>query len=299
MKIHLLIFLSLLFMAPKLWAQDNPEVSYQKWVAASQAGDIEALLAVSSDEKVQEYHRDFSTKEQRAEIQKLMRAMAPISYQVKQTKISNDGKRAKLQLDGTARGFFALGDANAQPVKQFIEVLLVWESGQWKVDKQCMGPNGCGKEPDWKPAAYGKLLALGEGASVKVKPGKTHDFKNVPVTHQATVIDLEFTLPKNSETLSYFLHRNPKFADIFLEISGQAYPPVAKRQKFPNLNNSDSETSQVEVLKEETSYSWSGPFSGTGTLSLLFDVPKGSRPKKQPLNLILTYGNQKHTFQVK
>lgn len=278
-----------------LLGQESPEAVYQKWVEASRAGDIQGLLALSSAEKVKEFHEEYPSPQQQEEIRSLMKAMAPITYQVNKSVPSKDGGKTSLFLDATALDFFSLSDPKAKPQRETIEVRLVKENNQWKVDKQCMGKEGCGKEPEWAPLKYGSNRNLGPGATVQVVKGKPTPFKGAPVKNEAFAVDLIFTLPETGPSLSYFLHRSPNFAEFFVEMDGQKITPLARIESFPT--SSSEEKPELQVLEDNYSYSRSTNFTGLGTLSLLFDLPKGNREKT--LYITVTYGENKHNFSVK
>src|SRR5262245_9112036 len=154
-----LIFLVLFGFPSPVLAQEGPEAVYQTWVEASRTGDIDRLLSISSAAKIKEYHNEVNTPEKREETKKLMKLLAPITYQVKKTEISKDGRKAVLLLDATARDFFSLGDPKAKPQHENVEVRLVKEEDKWKVDQHCMGPGGCGEKEDRaERASFGKKI---------------------------------------------------------------------------------------------------------------------------------------------
>ncbi len=285
-----------LAFTPAIQAQNTPESAYADWVAASKAGDLDKVLALSSKEKVDEYNKEFNSPEKQAEIKNLMKLMAPISYKVKQTDLSKDGGKASLKVDAVARDFFSLNDPKAKPQKEKVEVRLVKEGGAWKVDKQCMGPDGCGKEPDWAQGAWGKTLPLAKGATVKAVPGKAANFGGAKAKGKAYAVDLVFTLPENGPSLSYFLHRSPTFAEFYVMVQGETLTPIARREEFPSSFSEGK--AEIQVLEEGTSYSRSTGFTGTGTLSLLFDIPKELQGEKL-LRFIVTVDDQKYPFEIR
>lgn len=299
MKISiLLVFFSWLLGTPSLlFAQDTPEAIYQKWVEASRAGNIQALLAVSSAQKAKEFHQEYSRPEQQEEIRRFMKLMAPISYKLTKTVPSKDGNKASLFMDAIARDFFSLNDPSAKPQKENVEVRMVKENGQWKVDKQCMGKDGCGVDPDWISASYGKTLNLGSGATLKIAKGKPSNFKGIPVSGEAMAVDLIFTLADSSQGISYFLHRSPNFAEFYVESGGEKITPIARIEDFPIMLTDGKREPELKILEENFSYSKSSTFTGEGTVSLLFDMPKGS--KDRTLYLTVGYGEGKHSYSVK
>jgi hypothetical protein len=295
----LFVFLFLLFFLPAaLQAQESPEAAYDQWVAASKAGDIPGLLAVSSPAKVKEFHQEFNSPQKQEEIRNLMKAMAPITYKVKKTIKAPDGNSASLFLDAIARDFFSLNDPKAKPEQENVEVRLVRENHQWKVDQQCVGKEGCGREPQWTSAAYGKNISLAKGASLKVLKGKPANFKGVPVKGEPLAVDLIFTLPEGGQTLSYFLHRNPAFADFYVGSGAKKITPIARMEDYPSMAKDEKPQPELKILEESTSYSSSHGFTGQGTLSLLFDLPKGYQGDKT-LHLMVSYGETKSAFEVK
>ncbi len=298
MKISgLLPFLFLLF-PNSLWAGDSPEVIYQVWVEASRAGDIDRLLAVSSAAKVKEFHQEFSSPEKKEEIRKLMKVMAPKSYEVKKTEVSPDGNKASLFVDAIAMDFFSLNDPKAKPERETMEVRLVKEGGEWKVDKQCAGKDGCGKEPDWVGTSWGKVNGLSGGATLKIQKGAPSPFKDVKVKGQPFVVSLVFNLPEGASTLSYFLHRSPSFAEFFTWVDGEKITPLAIFEDFPPVLKEESGKGELKTLEEGVSYSQNRLFKGQGTLSLLFDLPKNAKSQKE-LHLMVTYGEQQYPFEIR
>jgi hypothetical protein len=296
-SIILVFFLSIFLSPAALRAQDSPEAAYQKWVEASRAEDIPGLLSVSSAAKVKEFHQEYSSPAQQAEIRNLMKAMAPLNYKITKTVPSKDGNKTSLFMDATARDFFTLNDPKAKPEKEHVEVRLVKENGQWKVDKQCMGKDGCGVEPEWISAGYGKTLSLGSGAILKVSRGRPSNFKGVSAKGEPLAVDLIFTLPEDGKTLSYFLHRSPSFAEFYVERGGERITPIARIEDYPSMMKDEKRQPEQNALEESYSYSTSRSFSGQGTLSLLFDLPKGSGG--QILYVTVSYGENKYSFAVK
>jgi len=292
----LALLLASLAFVPAIQAQNTPESAYAEWVAASKAGDLDKMLALSSQEKVDEFNQDINTPEKKAEVRELAKLMAPISYKVKKTDLSKDGNKASLQLDAMARDFFTLNDPKAKPQKENIEVRLVKEGGAWKVDKQCSGKDGCGKEPDWAQGAWGKTLPLAKGATVKAVPGKAGNFGGAKAKGKAYAVDLVFSLPENGPSLSYFLHRSPTFAEFYVMAQGETLTPIARREEFPSSFSEGKP--EVQILEEGTSYSRSTGFTGTGTLSLLFDIPKELQGEKL-LRFIVTVDDQKYPFEIR
>ncbi|MFO1463345.1 MAG: hypothetical protein U1F66_06175 [bacterium] len=287
---------TLLAFSIPLQAQNTPEAAYAEWVAASKAGDLDKMLALSSKEKVDDFNKDITTPEKKAEIREIAKLMAPIKYQVKKSELSKGGNKATLQLDALARDFFSLNDPKAKPQQENIEVKLVKEGGVWKVDKQCSGKDGCGKEPDWVQGAWGKPLSLPKGATVKVVPGKTGNFGGAKAKGKAYAVDLIFTLPQNGPSLSYFLHRSPTFAEFYLMSQGETLTPIARREDFPGGFGEGGP--DIKVLEENTSYSRSTGFTGTGTLSLLFDIPKELQGDKL-FRFIVTVDDEKYPFEIR
>ena len=295
-RIFLMLFFIIVLIPVSLQAQESPEAVYQKWVEYSRAGDIQGLLSISSADKVKEFHEDYPSPEKQEEIRKLMKVMAPTQYKINKTVLSPDGNKASLFMDMTAVDFFKLQDP--KPEKEKAQVLLVKEKGQWKIDQQCVGPDGCGKEPEWTSASYGKPLTLGPGATLKVVRGSAGKFKGIPVKGDAFAVDFIFTMPENGETLSYFLHRNPSFADFDVSIGGKKITPVARLEDLPNSLSNDDGKPEIQVLEEDYSYSRSTNFNGQGTLSLLFDLPKGDKGDRV-VHLTVSYGEKKYSFEVK
>lgn len=287
---------TLLSLSPQLLAQNTPEAAYAEWVAASKAGDLDKMLSLSSKQKVDEFNQDINTPEKKAEVREIAKAMAPINYKIKKSDLSKDGNKASLQLDALSRDFFSLGDPKAKPQKENIEVRLVKEGGAWKVDKQCTGKDGCGKEPDWVQGAWGKPLTLAKGATVKVVPGKTGNFGGAKAKGKPYAVDLVFTLPENGPTLSYFLHRSPTFAEFYVMAQGETLTPIARREEFPSSFSEGK--AEIQVLEEGTSYSRSTGFTGTGTLSLLFDIPKELQGDKL-FRFIVTVDEEKFPFEIR
>lgn len=290
----LLSFLVIIFPQKQVAAGDGPEVIYQVWVEASRAGNIEKLLEVSSLAKVKEFHQEFTTPEKQEEIRKLMKIMAPITYKINKTEISPDGKKASLFLDATARDFFTLNDPKAKPEKENMEVRLVKEGDLWKIDQQCNGKDGCGKEPEWQQASFGKPISFAKQASLKVSPAQHPEFKTMKLNGQAYSLDFVFTFPENS-SLFYFLHRSPTFAEFYLQVGETKISPIASLEIFPM---DEGKAKQAQVLEDGVSYSRSHQFSGKGTLSLLFDLPKEAKGAKD-LRFIVTVNDQKSSFQIK
>ncbi|HKX12827.1 MAG TPA: hypothetical protein VJP40_06715, partial [bacterium] len=124
------LVLASLFLSLPLSAQDSPEAAYAQWVKISKAGDVDALVALSSAEKRKEFEQEVKTPEQRAEIKKFMMALAPVSYTVKSSEISKDGKKATLKIDAIARDFFSMDDPKAKPKPEKMKVTLLKEGGQ-------------------------------------------------------------------------------------------------------------------------------------------------------------------------
>ena len=294
----LTLLLGIALQSPAL-AQENPEAVYKKWVEASKAGDVEALLAISSKPKVDEFHQEFTTPEKIAEIKKIMKLMAPISYKIQEQKISTDGNRATLKGQVVALDFFKMNDPKAKPEKDALEVKLVKEAGQWKIDKQCTGPGGCGQEPDWTEASWGKTLDLGGGATLKVIQGKPGVFKGVKTHGKAVAVELQITLSQEGgETFSYFLHRSESFAEFYLLNDGKKIAPVARLEEFLSASEGQGREKDLKVLEDDTSYSRSTSFQGTGKLSLLFDLPKDVKGLP-PFYLTVGYGEKKFSYEVK
>jgi hypothetical protein len=234
-------------------------------------------LAISSAAKVKEFHQEVVTPEQREEVRKLMKAMAPITYQVKKTELSQDGNKASLFVDATALDFFSMNDPKAKPERENVEVRLVKEGGQWKVDKQCSGPDGCGKEPEWTTLSWGKTLALPDGGFKAVK-GK-FDFPGVKVAGKPFVADLVFNFPETGSILFYFLHRSPNLADIYVKVGEEKFAPVAYAEDFPPTFADEKRSREVKALEEDYSYSRNRNFQGEGVVSLLFDLPKEAKDR--------------------
>lgn len=291
-------FLAVFLFTSPLFAQENPEAVYAKWVAASKAGDIQGLLAISSAAKVKEFDQEYSSPEKKEEIRKLMKLMAPLSYQVKKTDISSDGNKASLTMDVTALDFFEMNDPKAKPRQENAEVRLVKESGAWKIDQQCMGKDGCGKEPEWQKVSWGKIIPLSNQATVKFVKGKASIFKGVSIKGQAFVGEMVLNFPDGSETVSYFLHRSPNFADFFVKAGEAKITPSAQAEDFPATVSSDPVGPQVKVLEEGTSYSQNRNFQGSGSVALLFDLPKDAKGSIA-FYATLTYAGKKYEFEVK
>src|SRR5262245_28926536 len=126
----LLSLLFSVFLLTPARALEGPEAAYQKFVAASKAADIDALLAVSTQAKVIEFHQEFDGHpEKLAEMKQLMKQMAPISYKIRESKISKSGNSASLWVDAVALDFFKLNDPKAKPEKENMEVRVVKEGG--------------------------------------------------------------------------------------------------------------------------------------------------------------------------
>jgi hypothetical protein len=253
-------------------------------------------LAVSSAAKVKEFHQEVTTPEQREEVRKLMKAMAPITYKVRKTEISKDGNKASLFVDATALDFFSMSDPKAKPQRENVEVRLVKEGDQWKVDKQCSGPDGCGKEPAWAVLSWGKTVALPDGSFKTVK-GK-FDFPGVKVAGKPFVADLVFNFPETGSILFYFLHRSPNLADIYVKVGEEKFAPVAYAEDFPPTFADDKGGREVKVLEQDYSYSRNRNFKGGGTVSLLFDLPKEAKGTPT-FYLQFKYAEKEYAFEVK
>src|SRR5262249_22160687 len=87
------------------FAPETPEAASAKWVEISKAGDLDALLALSSAAKVKEFHQEISTPEKKDEIRRIMKATAPKSYQVKHQELSRDGNKASLFVEAVELDF--------------------------------------------------------------------------------------------------------------------------------------------------------------------------------------------------
>lgn len=287
-----------LSLALPLGAQESPEAVYAKWVAASKAGDIQGLLAISSAAKVKEFNSEFMTPEQQAEIRKIMKAMAPINYKIKDVKTSADGNKTSLFLDMTALDFFEMNDPKAKPKKEFAEVRLLKEGGQWKIDQQCSGGDGCGKEPEWIQTSWGKSQALSNGATIKFVKGNKNAFPGIKMPAKPYAVAFTVEFPDGSETFSYFLHRSPTFADFYLSAGEEKLTPVARTEDFPNSLSSEDGKPNVKELEPDYSYSQNTNFKGKGSVTLLFDVstaPSGDKP----FYATVTYAGQKYSYEVK
>jgi len=281
------------------FAQESPAAAYQKFVEASKASDIDAMLAISSKSMVNEFHKEFSNNpEKLAEMKKLVKVMAPISYKVRDTKVSKDGNSASLFVDAVAMDFFKLNDPKAKPEKENMEVRLVKEDGQWKIQKQCAGKDGCGVEPEWVDGSWGKDIPLSGGASLKAVKGGMAAFKETKVEGKAYPVQLLVTIPPNGDTFSYFLHRDPHFAEFYLMNGGQTITPIARQEEFVSASDGKGREKDFELLKEDVSYSRSSNFTGTGTLSLLFDLPKDAKGDSI-FRFIVTYGQNKYPIEIK
>jgi hypothetical protein len=285
----------LLLLSNPLWAGDGPEVIYQVWVNASRAGDIDKLLAISSATKAEEFHQEISTPEKKEEIRNIMKAVAPKSYEVKRKVVSPDGNKVSLFVEALEVDFFSLNDPKAKPEKQNVEVRLVKEGGEWKIDQQCNGKDGCGKEPEWTQAGFGKTLALPNKAGLKVVSSHHPEFKTVKLKGQPYSVDLVFDFPENT-SLFYFLHRSPKFAELYLQVGETKITPIASLEDFPPAD--EKEIKKAELLEENVSYSKSHQFSGKGAAALLFDVPANAKGPKT-LRIMITVNDQKLSFEVK
>ncbi|MCE9624005.1 MAG: nuclear transport factor 2 family protein [Deltaproteobacteria bacterium] len=297
MKKLLLAFgLAVLGMASSpLHAQSTPESTYAEWVKASKVGDIDAMLALSSKSMVDEFNQDYAKPEKKAEIQKLMKLLAPVSYKIREQKISKDGNSASLLVDAVALDLFKMGDPKAKPEKENVEVKLVKEGGQWKMEKQCNGKDGCGKEPEWTPLAWGGTIKLPDG-TVKVTKGK-NDFQGSKVAGKAFAVDLTLNFPETGSTLSYFLHGNPNLSDNYAVVDGHRFGPIAFAEDYPPMSN-EKGGREVTVVEKDYSYSKNRNFQGKGTVSLLFDLPKDA--KDSPVfYLQFTYGDKKYEYEVK
>ncbi len=294
LKLFILIFILFGASLPSAsHAGDSPEVMYQVWIEASRAGDIDKMLSVSSAQKVKEFHQEFTTPEKREELKRLIKVMAPKSYKVRKSELSPEGTKASLWLDALALDFFSLNDPKAKPQKEEIEVRLVKEGGEWKIDQQCGGKGGCGKEPEWQQASFRKPIPLPKGASLKVAPGKASEFKSVALQGKPFVVDFAFSFPE-STNLAYFLHRSPNFAEFYILAGGQKIAPIAEQQ----YRASDStEEVKVEKLENDFSYSRSRTTSGQGSLTLLFDIPAEAKGSKE-LYFTVTVEEQKLAYRI-
>jgi len=280
-----------------LIAQESPEAAYAKWVEVSKAGDVDGLLALSSEAKVKEFKEEVKTPEQRQEIQKIMKAMAPTSYKVTKTNLSADGKKASLWIDAMAMDFFSLNDPKAKPQKEVMEVRLFKEKGVWKIDQQCSSKDGCGKEPEWIQTGWGKVNPLANGVTLRFMKGKDSSFPGVTIQGKPFVAVMEITMPEASNTISYFIHRSPTFADFYLQSGDQKVTPIARSEAFPKVVASDPSGPEIKVLEDNTTYSQNRNFTGKGLVGLLFDQPKGS--PSVPFYATVTYAEQKYSFEIR
>ncbi|HKY62462.1 MAG TPA: hypothetical protein VJR29_03505 [bacterium] len=290
-------FLALaLSLSSPLFAQNTPEAAYAQWVEVSKAGDVDGLLALSTAEKVKEYHRDVKTPEQKAEVQKLMKALAPKSYTVKSSEISKDGKKATLKIDAIALDFFSMGDPKAKPGPEKMKVTLVKEGGQWKVDQQSSGSFAEEEEAPGTPLAYGKSVALPDG-SFKVLKGKT-SFAGAKVNGKPYAVDVIFNFPETGSTLFMFFHDSPNLADNYVKVGDEKVAPIAFAEDFPPVFSDDKGGREVTVMEKSYSYSKNRNFKGTGGYSMLFDLPKDA--KEAPvLHLKFKYDDKDHVYEVR
>jgi SnoaL-like protein len=289
-KILILIFLALFGLPSPVLAQDSPEAVYQAWVEASRAGDIDRLLTISSAAKVKEYHNEVNTPEKREEMKKIMKMMAPITYQVKKTEVSKEGRKAVLLVDATARDFFSLDDPKVKPQHENVEVRLVKEENQWKVDQHCMGSGGCGdKEERAEQASFGKKIPLKDGVSLTVQKGSGGPFASVKAGNPF-VVDLTFQGSQTNPMLNYALNPSPTFADFYVKVGDQKISPVAIIE--------NPSTKDVTVLQANTTYSRSKTLNEKTVLLILFDVPRDLKGPKT-FWASFTVAEQNYTFEMK
>lgn len=283
------------FISAPLLAQDSPEAAFDKWVQVSKSGDVDALLGLSSAEKVKEFHQDIKTPEQRAEVQKMMKLLAPKSYTVKSSTVSKDGKKATLKIDAVALDFFSMSDPKAKPTAEKMKVTLVKEGGQWKIDQQSSGSLAEEEEVPGTPLAYGKSVALPDG-SFKVLKGKA-DFNGAKVSGKAFAVDVVFNFPETGSTLFMFFHDSPNLADNYVKVGEEKYAPIAFAETFPPMFN-EKGGRETTVMEKGMSYSKNRNFHGTGSYSMLFDLPKDA--KEAPvLHLQFKYDDKAQVYEVK
>lgn len=294
---RLSFLLLVLFVAPfSAAAQDSPEATYAKWVQVSKAGDVDGLLALSSAAKVKEFHSDITTPEKKAEVKKFMKALAPISYTVKSSEISKDGKKATLKIDAIALDFFSMDDPKAKPGPEKMKVTLLKEGGQWKIDQQSSGSLAEEEEIQGTPLAYGKSVPLPDG-SFKVLKGKA-DFAGAKVGGKPYAVDVVFEFPETGSTLFLFFHDSPNLADIYAKVGDEKVAPIAFAEDFPPVLSTDKGGREVTVMEKNYSYSKNRNFKGVGKYSMLFDLPKDS--KESPvLFLQFKYDDKKYVYEVR
>ena len=290
------IVLTVLFLAAPLSAQDSPEAAYAKWVQISKAGDVDALVALSSAQKRKEFEQEVKTPKQRAEIKKFMMALAPKSYTVTSSEVSKDGKKATLKIDAIALDFFSMDDPKAKPKPEKMKVTLLKEGGQWKVEQQSSGTFAEEEETPGTPLAWGKSVALPDG-NFKVVKGKAN-FSGAKVSGKPFAVDVVFNFPESGSTLFMFFHDSPNLADNYVKVGDEKYAPIAFAEDFPAVLSTDKGGREVTVMEKNYSYSKNRNFRGTGTYSMLFDLPKDA--KESPvLHLQFSYGDKKHFYEVK
>jgi len=280
-----------------LFAQDSPEAVYAKWVEVSKAGDVDGLLALSTEAKVKEFREEVKTPEQRLEVQKIMKGVAPVTYKVTKTTLSPDGKKASVWTEGMAIDFFSMNDPKAKPQKEVSEVRLLKENGVWKIDQQCSATDGCGKEPEWTQTGWGKVNPLANGVTLRFIKGKDASFPGIATQGKPFVAIMEISMPEASNTISYFIHRSPTFADFYLQNGDQKVTPIARSETFPQVVSSDPAGPEIKALDDNTTYSQNRNFKGKGQVGLLFDQPKGSQTGS--FYATVTYADQKYSFEIK
>lgn len=289
------VALALAISSPLL-AQDSPEATFAKWVQVSKAGDLEGLLALSSAEKLKEFHQDIKTPEQKAEVQKMMKVLAPKSYTVKSSEVSKDGKKATLKIDAIALDFFSMGDPKAKPGPEKMKVTLLKEGGQWKIDQQSSGSFAEEEEVTGTPLAWGKSAALPDG-SVKVVKAKA-DFPGVKVSGKAFAVDVIFTFPESGSTTFMFFHDSPNLADNLVKVGDEKIAPIAFAEDFPPVFSTEKGGREVTVMEKNYSYSKNRNFKGTGKYSMLFDLPKDS--KDAPVLILkFKYDDKPYVYEVR
>jgi hypothetical protein len=224
-----------------------------------------------------------------------MMALAPKSYTVKSSEVSKDGKKATLKIDAIALDFFSMGDPKAKPKPEKMKVTLLKEGGQWKVDQQSSGSLAEEEEIPGIALAWGKSVALPDG-SFKVVKGKTN-FSGAKVSGKAFAVDVVFNFPESGSTLFMFFHDSPNLADNYVKVGDEKYAPIAFAEDFPPMFN-EKGGREVTVMEKSYSYSKNRNFKGTGTYSMLFDLPKDAKEAPM-LHLQFSYDDKKQVYEVK
>jgi hypothetical protein len=105
--IFFLFALSLSFLPPA-FAEDSPEVVFQKFVEASRKGNVEEVIALSSAAKRKEAAEDMkSEKMSRETWVGMIKFMAPENYKILSKTTSPDQKKTSLFVEGLVNELFS------------------------------------------------------------------------------------------------------------------------------------------------------------------------------------------------